>query len=104
MPSTEMVTEILRSPSICAQRKNNITEKRKIVKSNLQTQAFQMTRLDREKFPQGKVGNIAKVRVPDLDRGRCDSKNILGVIMEADLAKDLYRIGIKDNIINSWYA
>ena len=46
--STEMVTEIPRSPSICAQRKNKINEKRKIVKSNLQIQAFKMTRLARE--------------------------------------------------------
>ena len=47
VPSTEMVTEIPRSPSICAQRKNKITEKRKIVKSSLQTRAFNMTRLAR---------------------------------------------------------
>ena len=86
-----MVTEIPRSPSICAQRKNNITEKRKIVKSNLQTQALKITRLARQKFPQGKVGDTVKVRVPDVDRGRCDSRNILGVIMEADLTKDLHR-------------
>ena len=43
VPSTEMVAEISRSPSICAQRKNKIAEKRKIVKSNLQTQVFKMT-------------------------------------------------------------
>ena len=30
VPSTEMVTEIPRSPSICVQRKNKITEKRKL--------------------------------------------------------------------------
>ena len=35
VPSTEIVTEIPRSPSICALQKNKITEKRKIVKSNL---------------------------------------------------------------------
>ena len=35
VPSTEMITEIPRSPSICSQQKNKITEKRKIVKSNL---------------------------------------------------------------------
>ena len=61
MPSTEMVTEIPRSPSICVQRKKKITEKRKIVKSNLQTQGFKMTKLAREKFPQGKVGDTVKV-------------------------------------------
>ena len=42
--------------------------------------------------------------MPDVDRGRCDSRNILGVIIEADLTKDLYRIGTKDDILNSWYA
>ena len=104
VPSTEMVTKIPCSPSICAQRRNKITEKRKIVKSNLQTQAFKMTRLTRAKFPQGKVGDTVKVRVPDVDRGRCDSRNILGVTMEADVTKDLYRIGTKDGILNLWYT
>ena len=104
VPSREMVIEIPRSPSICAQRKNKITEKRKIVKSNLQTQALKMARLAREEFRQGKVGETVKVRVPDVDCGRCDSRNILGVIMEADLTKDLFRIGTKDGILNSWYA
>ena len=99
--STEMVTEIPRSPSICAQRENKMTEKRKIVKCNLQIQAFKMTRLAREKFPHGKVSDTVKVRVPDVDRGRCDSRNFLGVIMEADFTKDLYRIGTKDGILNS---
>ena len=32
VPSTEMVTEIPCSPSICLQRKNKVTEKRKIMK------------------------------------------------------------------------
>ena len=59
------------------------------MKSNLQTQAFKITRLARQKFPQGKVGDTVKVRVPDVDRGRCDSRNILGLIMEADLTMDL---------------
>ena len=63
-----------------------------------------MTRLATERFPQGKIGDTVKVRGPDVDRGRCDSRNILGVIMEADLTKDLYRIGTKDGILNSWYA
>ena len=103
VPSTEMVKKIPRSPSICGQRNNKITDKRKIVKSNLQTQAFTMTRLARGKFPQGKVGDTVKVRMPDIDHGRCDSRNILGVIMEADLTKDLYRIGTEDGILNSWY-
>ena len=74
------------------------------MKRNLQTQAFKMTRLAREKFPQGKVSDTVKVRVADADHRRCDSRIILGVIMEADLTKYLYRIGTKDGILNMPYA
>ena len=35
----------------------------------METQAFKMTGLAREKFPQGKVGDTVKVRVPDIDHG-----------------------------------
>ena len=43
--------------------------------------------------------------MPDVDCGRCDSRNNgKGVIMKADLTKDLYRIGTKDSILNSRYA
>ena len=104
LPSTEMVTEVARSPSMCVKRKNKIIEKRKTVKNNLKTQAFKMTRLTREKFPPGKVGDTVKVRVPDVDRGRCDSRNISEVIMEVHLTKDLYKIGTKDGIRNFLYT
>ena len=70
------------------------------MKSNLKTQALKITRLAGEKFPQEKVGGTVKVRVPDVDRGRCDSRNVLEIIMEADLTKDLYRIGTKDGSLN----
>ena len=57
LPSTEMVTEVARSPSMFVKLKSKITEKRKTVKSNLVAQAFKMTRLAREKFPHGKVSS-----------------------------------------------
>ena len=78
--------------------------KNKNCESNLQTQAFKMTRLAREKFPQGKVGNTVKVQVPDVDRGSCDLRNFLGVITEAGFTQDWYKIGTKDGILYSWYA
>ena len=45
-----------------------------------------------------------EVRVPDVDCGRCDSRKILEVIMEVDLAKGLYKIGTKDGILNTMYT
>ena len=90
---------------MCIKRKNKIIEKRKTVKSNLETQAFKMTWLVIEKFPQWKVDDTVKVRVPDVDR-RCDSRNlgILGVIMEVDPTKDLHKIGTEDGILNLLYT
>ena len=38
--------------------------------------------------------------MPEVDRGRCDSRNMLGVIMKIDLTKNLYKIGTKDGILN----
>ena len=93
-----MLTEVARSPSMCVERKNKITEKRKTMKSNLEPHALKMISLSREKFPRGKVSNTVKVRVPDVDRGRCDSRNILGVLMEVVSPK----ICLKRNKI--WYA
>ena len=40
----------------------------------------------------------------EVDCGRCDSRNMLGVIMEIDLTKDLYKIGTKDGILNLLYT
>ena len=56
--STELVRKILRSPPICAQRENKITEKRQIVKINLQTKFYEMTRLTRKKFHREKLARL----------------------------------------------
>ena len=61
-----------------------------------------MTRQSQEKFPPRKVGDTVKVRVSDPDRGRCCSRNILGVITEVNLSKGLYRIGTKEGMLKSW--
>ena len=87
--STELVAEVAHSPSMCVKCKIKFTEKRKTVKCDLETPAFNMTRLAREKAPQGKAGDTVKVRVLHIHVERCNSTNILGVIMDVDLTKDL---------------
>ena len=70
------------------------------MKSNMETQAFKMTSLAKENFPQRNISNTVKVRVPDVDRRKCDLKTIWGVVIEVDLTKDLYKIRTKDGILN----
>ena len=66
----------------------------------METQAFKMTSLAKENFPQRNISNTVKVRVPDVDRRKCDLKTIWGVVIEVDLTKDLYKIRTKDGILN----
>ena len=99
-----MVTEVARFPSICVKRKNKIIGKSKTAKSSLETQAFKIRKLARGKILQGKVCDTVKFWVPDVDRGRCESRKILGVIMDVDLTKGLNKIVTKDGILNSLYT
>ena len=47
-----------------------------------------MTRQTKEKFSPGKGGHMVKAGVPDVDHDRCDSRNLLGVIIEVNLVND----------------
>ena len=73
-------------------------------KCNLEAQALRMTRQVRENFPPGKVGETVKMRVPDVDCGRCDSRNLFAVVVEVDSSKILYRIGSKDVMFKLLYT
>ena len=92
------------SPSMVSQRQFNIISKRKIVKYNLEAQAFRMTRQAQEKFPPAEQGDTVKVLIPDVDLGRCDSQNVLCVVVEVDSSKSLCKTGATLGKLNSWYA
>ncbi|KAF2892201.1 hypothetical protein ILUMI_13971 [Ignelater luminosus] len=51
--------------------------------------------IPKRRFSMGQVGNTVEINVPEFDRGKSDSKNILGVFLEVDDENDLYEIGIK---------
>ena len=86
------------------ERRENIHEKRKMAVENLQAQASKMTKFSLDKFPPGKVGDTVRVRVPDVDRGRCDLRNILGVVTHVNHDNKTYKIGTQFGRINSSYA
>ena len=91
------------SPTLCKQREN-IHEKRKMAVENLQAQASKMTKFSLDKFPPGKVGDTVRVCVPDVDRGRCDLRNILGMVTHVNHDNKTYKIGTQFGRINSSYA
>ena len=54
------------SPTLFS-RHLQIRNKIKMAKEYLQKQASEMPTRSREKFPPGKVGNMVKLRIPDVD-------------------------------------
>ena len=55
-----------------------------MIKCNLKAHAFRMTRQAQEKFPRAKIGDTVKILIPNVDRGRCDSRNLLDLVVEVD--------------------
>ena len=76
---------------------------RKRARDGLMKQAERMVKRSRVINSPGKVGDNVTVPVPLVDRGRGDSRNILGVIIDRD-ENDLYRIAVKGGILNGKYS
>ena len=49
--------------------------------------------MSEKNFPEGKIGDTVKVRIPDMDRARGDSRNIIAIIL--DVIDDNYKLGTK---------
>ena len=92
------------SSPILFSRHLQIRNKRKMAKDNLQKQASEMLKRSREKFPPGKVGDTVKLRIPDVDRGRCAPRNVIGVITNVNDENGSYKVGTKFGTINTSYT
>ena len=56
-----------------------------------------------KKFPPVPVGSTVRVPIPDVDKGRGDSRNILAIVM--NVTEDgFYRIGTTQGILKQLYA
>ena len=66
LSSTKMVTEVTLFPSMCVKRKNKITEKKKTVKSNLETKHSKWWGLAGKNFCREKMATLWKFQVPML--------------------------------------
>jgi hypothetical protein len=86
---------------LCA-KKSKIQDIRKAAKDNLKQQAERMKALSNKRFPPAHFGDNVTVKVPDVDRGRGDLRNIVGVIVEVQ--DDMYRVGNKDGTLKELFS
>lgn len=71
------------------QQRINIALKRKMVNYNSKDQDFRLPRARKEKFLLAKPENTIKEPIAGIDRGKCNSRNSLGVVVEVDSSKCL---------------
>ena len=63
-----------------------------------------MLRLSNKQFEPAAIGDNVRVQVPEVDRSKCSSRNIIGVVMEIDEEKSSYKIGTSQGVLNSMYS
>lgn len=68
----------------------SIDQKRSSSFQNLQKKATKMKQMSENRFCQGKIAENVMIRIPDVDRARCDLRNILGVILSGNLELNIY--------------
>lgn len=72
---------------ICC-RKKSIIENRFEAKEGLLQQAKKMKLNSDKLLPSAKIGDTVRLPVPDVDRGRADARNVLGVVVTVE--DDMY--------------
>jgi len=62
-----------------------------------------MLRTSKQKFQPANVGETVRIRVPDVDRSKIDSQNILAVVFDI-VDNDFYKLATKNGVINRLYT
>jgi len=94
--------QCLHLTSNLAQRHETILRQRKRARDSY-GQAERIVKRSRVDLKFGEVGDNVAIRIPLVDRGRGDPRNILGVILDCD-EHNMYTIAVKSGIISSKYA
>lgn len=79
-----------------------IAEKRKAAHSSLHLQANKMLKYSNNKFPPAVLGDIVKIPIPDVDKGKTDSRNLLCVFISIDYTN--YMFETKEGRIKQHYS
>ncbi|CAH2005369.1 unnamed protein product [Acanthoscelides obtectus] len=81
----------------------NIRSNRLEAKRNLENQVKKMKALSNSKFPPCSVGDTVIVKIPDVDRGRGDFRNILMTVIEKT-EDDFYKLANKTGTIEEMFS
>ncbi|XP_023288360.1 KRAB-A domain-containing protein 2 [Orussus abietinus] len=87
------------SHQILSEKHELISIKRAAAKENLLLPATKMLRTSQKQFPPAQIGDNVRIQVPDVDRGRTDSQNVLAVVVGIE-DSDFYKLANKNDEIS----
>lgn len=76
---------------------------RQTAAENLERQAKKMKASSDKSHPPANIGDNVTIPIPDVDKGRCDLRNIIGVILQKT-DEGLYKIGTKHGVLQKLYC
>ena len=80
-----------------------MARKRKAAAENLKVQARKMLKTSNEKFAPASIGDTVRVKIPDVDRGRTDSRNVLAVITDVE-DEDFYKLANENGTLKQLFT
>ncbi|KAK4326939.1 hypothetical protein Pmani_002543 [Petrolisthes manimaculis] len=84
-------------------RHNQVIKERKREREAQELQAQKMVKRNRRLLTEANVGDNVTVPIPNVDRGRTDPKNLIGVIVERD-SQELYKIATKSGVLDGKFS
>ena len=97
-------TDIVLFKSVAAleERGTYIRESRKRAGDAQRSQAEKMVKRGRRNVIHGQIGDNVVIPIPMVDRGRCDPRNIVGIITDRN-DNDMYTLAVKSGVLKNKY-
>ncbi|KAF2904930.1 hypothetical protein ILUMI_01246 [Ignelater luminosus] len=91
--SDDNVEEVSNQDEVCSSE-NEIQKARKTAAENLVKQAKKMKATSDKSHPPANIGDNVTIPIPDVDKGKGDLRNIIGVILQTN-DEGFYKVGTK---------
>lgn len=82
---------------------NDIQKARKTAAESLVKQAKKMKATSDSSYPPANIGDNVTIPIPDVDKGKGDLRNIIGVIIQTN-EEGFYKIGTKHGVLQNLYC
>ena len=91
------------APALLQQRQYLIEDQRLAARTAQSSQADRMVKRRRLELPAAQIGDNVAIPIPQVDRGRGDPRNIVGIVIDSNPEMDSYKIAVKAGTLRDKY-